>query len=355
MMMNIINHLDRSRFAITLVVVGSPHGKLAADIPEDISVRYLNKKRVRNAIFDLIRLSWHLKPNLIFVSLSYFNLLLAIFKWSLPPQTLLVARETNVISKNNSAYRWPRLWNWLYGLFYKRIDHIVCQSRVMQLDMIQNFNVAKVKTSIIRNPLDISRLRQGVGSDRPGCVSADLKKDKPQKDKNIWTFVVVAKLRAEKNIDALIRAMTLTQNQNFLIRVIGDGDEEARLKDLVQKLGLADRVSFIGYLPSAYSEIFSADALILPSIYEGLPNVVLEALALQTQVIATPAGGVMVELFAKTSGVELAKSSSKQCIAEAIDRWIQRQPMKVDCRVVSDFDASKIINEYEKLFQRVSR
>ena len=82
---------------------------------------------------------------------------------------------------------------------------------------------------------------------------------------------------------------------------------------------------------------------------------VLEALALQTQVIATPAGGVMVELFAKTSGVELAKSSSKQCIAEAIDRWIQRQPMKVDCRVVSDFDASKIINEYEKLFQRVSR
>ena len=82
-----------------------------------------------------------------------------------------------------------------------------------------------------------------MGSDSPGCVSADLKKDKPQKDKNIWTFAW--SLNHElKNIDALIRAMTLTQNQNFLIRVIGDGDEEARLKDLVQKLGLADRVFY---------------------------------------------------------------------------------------------------------------
>ena len=63
-----------------------------------------------------------------------------------------------------------------------------------------------------------------------------------------------------------------------------------RLWDLVEELGLADRVHLAGYVRNPYPSIAAADALILTSAYEGLPNVVLEALALQTPVIATPAG-----------------------------------------------------------------
>jgi glycosyltransferase involved in cell wall biosynthesis len=104
----------------------------------------------------------------------------------------------------------------------------------------------------------------------------------------------VGRLSAEKGFDLLIRAVHQLQRDGLVVDlvVVGEGDERPRLEALVAELALGDRVRLLGYrsdLPDWYEAM---DAFALSSLREGLPNVLLEAMALETPVVATRIAGV---------------------------------------------------------------
>ena len=134
---------------------------------------------------------------------------------------------------------------------------------------------------------------------------------------------------------------------------MGDGPERKRLEDLIKELGLSKQIKLPGQVVNPYPFIVKADALVLSSFYEGLPNVILESLALQTPVIATPAGGVCKELLADRVGCVLAKDVSDRAIAEAISYWIESAPHIIDEDAVKLFDAPMIVKRYESIFASV--
>ncbi len=94
------------------------------------------------------------------------------------------------------------------------------------------------------------------------------------------------------------------------IIILGDGPDRAALEAQIAACGLAGRVSMPGFVTDAARHIAGADALLLPSRWEGLPNVALEALALGTVVIATPEAGGIGEIAGLAAGgaVILAKA-----------------------------------------------
>ena len=264
------------------------------------------------------------------------------FRWLLPREVRLIARETTIVSSNNQNYRFSFVWNLLYKIFYRYLDHVICQSSQMRLDLVQEYGLPIRKASIIQNPTDIERIRRSVR-----------RKNKPKSKGSNLTLVAVGTLDRRKNFDGLLRAMSLHGNSDIFLNIVGDGPDRQKLESLIEELNLFDRVAMLGHQDNPYPLIFEADALVLTSIYEGLPNVILEALALQTPVISTPAGGVCRNLLHNRPGCVVAKDHTDASIADAILHWSINAPYQIDRDAVAAFDTPAIVKRYENQFMRL--
>ncbi len=136
-------------------------------------------------------------------------------------------------------------------------------------------------------------------------------------------FLSVGALKSAKGHDIAIRF--IQQLPDARLAVIGRGTEQGRLEQLAGQLGVGDRVEFTGTLaPEALRKWYrSADALILMSEREGMPNVILESLACGTPVLATAVGGVP-ELVTDPCCGGLVPDRSADALATAWQLLIQR-------------------------------
>jgi len=104
----------------------------------------------------------------------------------------------------------------------------------------------------------------------------------------------VGRLSVEKGVTYLIDAMAevRAKQADVHLLVVGEGDHRSPLQERVDMLGLPQAVTFLGERADARQIIGALDVLVLPSLTEGLPNVILEAFAYKTPVVATAVGGV---------------------------------------------------------------
>ncbi len=129
----------------------------------------------------------------------------------------------------------------------------------------------------------------------------------------------VGRLSVEKGGRFLLDAMpsVLQQLKDVLLLMVGEGDQRAALQALAQALGIQEAVRFLGERADARQIIGALDLLALPSLTEGLPNVILEAFAYKTPVVATAVGGVP-ELVQDGETGWLVPPRNPQALAQAI-------------------------------------
>lgn len=141
-------------------------------------------------------------------------------------------------------------------------------------------------------------------------------------------LVAVGRLSAEKDQATLLEAMATTELRERRLVIIGDGPERAALEAQVQRLGLAERVAFTGFLDDPLPALARAALLVNPSRYEGFGNVLVEALACGTPVVATDcpfgpreilAGGRHGVLVPTADAATLARGIST-ALATPVDR-----------------------------------
>lgn len=107
-------------------------------------------------------------------------------------------------------------------------------------------------------------------------------------------FLVVGRLSSEKGVDILLNACALmkTANQRFHLDIVGDGPDRVSLVSLAERLSLTENVTFHGHQADPRPHYRRADVLVIPSRSEGLPNVLLEAIAHDLPVVSTAVGAV---------------------------------------------------------------
>jgi len=128
-----------------------------------------------------------------------------------------------------------------------------------------------------------------------------------------------------KGVHIIIAALADIPDATLLIA--GSGPEERRLRQLADNLGVARRIRFLGEVSHAdLCEYYNAtDVLVLASSREGMPNVVLEALACGTPVIATRVGGTP-ELVSSPEAGELMQERTPEALVAAWHRLRARKP-----------------------------
>lgn len=134
-------------------------------------------------------------------------------------------------------------------------------------------------------------------------------------------LVAAGRLSPEKGHGYLVEAMARVRETNERAHCIifGEGALASRLQSKIEKLGLEDRVQLVGFRRDVLRCLAAADLVVNPSLTEGLPNVVLEAMSQATAVVATEVGGVG-ELIVDGQSGWLVEPARPDRLAKAIGR-----------------------------------
>jgi glycosyltransferase involved in cell wall biosynthesis len=339
----LLRHLDRSVFEPHLAVL-EDSGPFIGDIPEDVVVHNLKSSRVRYALPGIVRLTWKLRPHTILSTMGHLNTMLLASKPLLPGGTRLVVRETVIASVFLAEEaKHPRLWTWLYRRYYPVADTVVCLSDSGISDMVNRFNVPREKLVRIYNPVDVEKVRQTAeqGANPFSGPGPHL--------------VGVGRLTRQKGFDILIDSMptVLIQHPDATLTILGTGELLEALQSRARKSGVQERVSFMQFQKNPWVYLKHADLFVLSSRYEGTPNSLLEALALNTRVVAADCPGGLREIQEVDDRVVLVPPEDPGLLAQAIVS-VCRTPRSEEGEQLfrprlRAFDAGNIVLEYSKL------
>jgi glycosyltransferase involved in cell wall biosynthesis len=199
---------------------------------------------------------------------------------------LIVAKMSNDLIRKD--FWWPvrfgyHLWLRVQGAYLHRL---VGMAEPMRPEIASTMRVASDKISIIPDPAlsqeqfnELSSIGKKAGSG--------------------WGthFLAAGRLVPQKNFNMLIRAFANYNWSHDRLVIAGDGPERKRLENLAYSLGVADRISFVGHVSSLTPHFSEADVFALSSDYEGVPAVVIEALAAGLPVVATDCSVSMASLL----------------------------------------------------------
>ncbi|MCH9814004.1 MAG: glycosyltransferase [Epsilonproteobacteria bacterium] len=338
-MLTLVKHIDRERFT-PIFVLTKKEGHFLSVLPKDIEVIDLNALQARYAIFKIAKSIHKIKPDIVFSTLGYLNLLIALIRPFFSKEIIFISRESNTVSIENRQEKYPKLFDWLYKKVYNNFDLIITQSKYMRDDLVANFGTQKEKIAVVYNPVDIDLIQTHVDSEEKIVLPNDK-----------YNLLAVGRLAPQKGFDLLIESMYYLDDK-YHLTILGEGDDEKILKEKIHTLGVENKVTMAGFSNNPYKYMHLCDLFVLSSRYEGLPNVVLEANATKTPSVSMDMPGGTAEIIEEGKTGYLVKSfdakSLAQRIEEAKEHTWDANYIKNYCE--TNFKVRKIVKTYEMLF-----
>lgn len=142
----------------------------------------------------------------------------------------------------------------------------------------------------------------------------------PEMREDWFNLVVVGRLDTVKGHHLAVKAVAAGDlSADVHLHIVGVGPRESELRALAESLGIAPRVHMLGFRRNVYDYIAHCQALLMPSLHEGLPYALLEAMALGIPIIASRVGGLAEVMQDENTGL-LVLSGDAKVLAQAIHR-----------------------------------
>ena len=282
-LLTLLENIDKSAIDPILIVFDG-QGPLANLVPDWVPVFDLGRPRLRQILPSLLRTLRKLTPDVIFSTFGYVNISLLAMRPFLQGRPRIIVREPNTPSQSIPSLRYSHLLRVSYRILYPRAETIICQSNLMIEEFVRDFGIPPERLKYLSNPVDINHLRDSIGQ---------YKRDPGPGHR----FAAVGSLTWQKGFDRLLDMM-VDMPEDTQLEIFGEGSERAVLERRRTDLGLDGRVHMPGETDNPWSACAGADALLLPSRWEGMPNVALEALACGLPVIGTPTAGGITDVAA---------------------------------------------------------
>ena len=318
---SLLRHLDRERFEPHLYLTHRD-GDLLTELPPDVAVHawddspppagfYLPGRILRRQIVHLRGVIAAASIDVVYDRTFHMTLLAAPAVRGLGVRRVatIVSPPERMVPMIERRFRWLKKRRLARG--YRDAAHVIAVSDLAARSAERYYRLSAGKVEVIPNPVDLARLRAAAESSPP-----------PPRDERP-TLVCVGRMTAEKGHRDLLEAIALTGSRwpksvaPMRVWMIGDGPLRGELESLWSAVPCRHEVRFFAASANPAPAITAADALVLPSRFEGMPNVVLEAMALETPVIATRAGGT-VELQRESPTAFWADPNRPGSLADAI-------------------------------------
>lgn len=230
-------------------------------------------------------------------------------------------------------------------------------SRMAAAQLVDRGVVPPHKMQVVPNGIDLSSLVSGLSA----TTSIEALTGLPD-DPERFDWLCVGRLEPQKDHATLLRAIAILNSAGHRshLFIVGRGALEAEIRGMIVELGLAGDVTVLGQREDVASLMRACDALVLPSRWEGLPNVVMEALAVGLPVVATAVGGTPELIEDGTTGL-LAPPSDAAALA---GRMATLMTMASEARTAmieaghdhlrNTYDLDAVTRQWRSLFEQVA-
>jgi glycosyltransferase involved in cell wall biosynthesis len=312
------------------------------EILDGVKIVNLGSKRVLFSFFGIRRFLNEERPDIVFSTIAHLNVYVLLIKAMLPKNRLkYVIRESNTLSEvlkiHNSIKN--KLLHLMIKIQYPKADLIIAPSRGVADDLINNYNINKDLINVIYNPIDYKTLLKS--AEEP-FVNIDLDIGQTK------TIIGIGSLSKQKDFSTLIKAFyRVEKSYDCKLIILGEGQERENLESLIKELDLQNRIFMPGFDKNPFKYLKNADIFILSSIYEGLPNVLIQALLLGVPCIATNCKSGPDEILKYGDYGQLVEPENPIQISDAIENiFSQRWSVNFDKKLHLKYDVDEIINRY---------
>ena len=347
---NLLKHLNSESFQPTLVIAERV-GPFRDKVPIDVPIIDLKVHHVRYAFPKLMRHLHQKQPDILFSVTGPSNVI-ALFCQrfvKVPTKVIVSVHSTLSKVKKNCLDIRAKLLPYFERWLYPKADKVIAVSQGVKNDISEYLGINREKIAMIYNPIvdeEIFELAQEP-VDHPWFHNV-----------RIPIILAVGALRKQKNYPLLFKAFNLICRKIPLrLIILGDGRERENLENLAQELEIADKIDLLGFQRNPYKFIAKASIFVLSSLLEGLPTVLVEAMACGVPVVSTdcPSGPREIITEPGYNGL-LVQAADPKALAKAIFRVLDNKNLamrlsKGGMERSKYFDASKITREYEGLFK----
>lgn len=209
------------------------------------------------------------------------------------------------------------LENWTLNIFPFIFDSEVAISRATKIRLDERPIAKLLKKQSVFIPNGISEGVMNYLKDNPI----------PARAQNSYKLVTVGRLTEQKGYKYLIEAIRILSDsyilgeKNISLSIIGEGHLKTELLLLTDRYNLTDKIHFLGYRQDVLQIVASSDLFVSSSLWEGIPTVLLEAMALNVPIIATNIPGTKELIVDRQTGI-LVKPKSPEQLARAISEFV---------------------------------
>lgn len=352
--LRIASALAEAGWEVDLVVVRE-EGELVDEIPRQVRVVDLGSRRIATSLLPFVAYLWERRPDVVLSGLQPVNMVAVLGVWmsGLPTDTVITVHS--VASKKLGGPSSPandlrgRLARTVLSIIYSRASRVIAVSKGVASDLVNRVGVEGDTIRVIYNPVVTDELLNR--SEKPS--SHEWFRDP------VPVVVSAGRLVPEKDFTTLIQAFKLVvRDRRARLLILGEGPERTSLLNLVKRLDLESVVNMPGFVNHPVEFMAAASVFVLSSRWEGLGNVLIEALASGVPVVATDCPYGPSEILEDGGYGRLVEVGDVKGLAVAIEKAIDcpDQPATRQERMAraADFSSDRAVQRYDSLLREVS-
>lgn len=339
-------------------------GEIVYDLPSQTKIHYLGNP---GSPIGFVKNIWAFRKfcneNKIEVALSLItqpNYIAILSKWLGNRTKIIVSEHTYQSLWRANERIYPIIKKKIINLLYNKADAIITVSKKIKEDLNHNFGITEKLLHVVYNPYAIETILE--------------KSKEPVKDltfDGIKTIITVGTFYHVKNQELLVRAFAALNRPDTQLVIVGDGELRKHLETLAEELGVENRVKITGFVSNPFKYVSKSDVFVLSSNNEGLPNVIIEALATGCAVVSTDCISGPREILAPGTSLEhqldsqiehsefgvLVPIKNQKLLSQAIQELLDNPDLKNQYRSKAidramDFKAEISLSRYAQIINQ---
>lgn len=271
----------------------------------------------------------------------------AMATWLNPRRIPLIQVVHNTLSKETHSFQ--KIRNRLYPIVDKRMNGVVAVSEAVREDYIRLCGAEPGHVFTVYNPVVSEQVFQMA---KEPAAHPWLTEERKWK-----TIVLAGRLSFQKNHRLMLCALELlSRHGDYRLILLGIGELEEELKKQAADMGLKEKVDFYGYVTNPYAFYAAADCVVLSSRFEGLPTILIEALACGSRIVSTDCPSGPREILEDGKYGILVPVEDAAALADGIERSLAEEPDREKLRKRSlDFSIEKSVERYGSVLDEIMR
>lgn len=314
-MISLANGFTRYGYQVDLVLADT-NGIFLKEVSKSVRIVNLDSKRMAASVFSLAKYLRQNRPDVLLSAMTHVNLTAIWARYIARVPTRLVISERSTFSQALKGLSGRRIMSWLMPqlvrVFYPSADGVVSVSMGVQEDLLRHVSLSDKVTHVIYNPVvdDGFLERAAEPIEHPWFAAGS-----PP------VVLAVGRLTEAKNFPLLLKAFAhLRKNRPCRLMILGEGPLRHALQTQVSNLGIDADVLLPGFVDNPLPYMRQASVFVLSSSWEGLPAVLIQAMACGCRVVSTNCPSGPREILEEGRWGELVAVGDELWLAEAIER-----------------------------------